>query len=114
MECFSAISKSFFIESLFFSGNLLKYSPALTPNMEIPFINGIFIGILGIFPAENPIIRYFPPHFMHLRALLKYSPPASDDLTPQGSEPSPLCAKPDFLLRTKQQLKLIVKWRLKL
>ena len=69
MECFSAISKSFFIESLFFSGNLLKYSPALTPNMEIPFINGIFIGILGIFPAANPIIRYLPPHFMHLRAL---------------------------------------------
>ena len=65
-----AILKRFEIALSFFSGNLLKYSPALMPNTEIPFISAILTGREGILPPAKPMMRNLPPHFIHFMELL--------------------------------------------
>ena len=70
-----AILNKFFIAGSFNFGYFLKYSPALTPSIDIPFIRAILTGREGIVPLANPITNNLPPHLITFKDFKKFSPP---------------------------------------
>ena len=66
------------------------------PNTEIPFISAMLIGREGILPPAKPMMRNFPPHFIHFKALLKNSPPTGSYII---STPLPNVISKILLLR---------------